>query len=157
VRTSILFLLLLSALAVAPCFAADEELTGPVTREILFEKFPDWQAVAAAYQPRPDCIEKLRSVGREIRVEIYLGTWCSDSKAHVNELFKVLEMADSPLFRVSCTAIPEDKDRRAPFYQGKDIVRLPTFLVFVDGREAGRIVERPEASVEEDLVRILGL
>jgi hypothetical protein len=36
-------------------------------------------------------------------------------------------------------------------------VKLPTFLVYVDGREIGRIVETPERSVEEDLVRILGL
>ena len=156
-RKSILFLSFLSALAVVSCLAAEEELTGPVTREILFEKFPEWQAVAAAYQPRPDCVDKLRAFGREVRVEIYLGTWCSDSQAHVNEFFKVLEMADSPLFRVSCTAIPQDKDKRAPFYQGKDIVKLPTFCVFVDGREIGRIVETPERSVEEDLVRILGL
>jgi len=157
VRKSILFLSLLSALAVVPCFAAEEELTGPVTREVLFEKFPEWQAVAAAYRPRPDCIDKLRAFGREVRIEIYLGTWCSDSKSHVNEFFKVLEMADTPLFRISCTAIPRDKDKRAPFYQGRDIVRLPTFFVFVDGREIGRIVETPERSVEEDLVRILGI
>lgn len=156
-RTSILILSFLSALAVVPCLAAEEELTGPVTREVLFEKFPDWQAVAAAYQPHPDCIDKIRAFGREVRVEIYLGTWCSDSKAHVNEFFKVLEMAGSPLLGVSCTAIPRDKNKRAPFYQGKDIVRLPTFFVFVDGREIGRIVETPERSVEEDLIRILGL
>jgi hypothetical protein len=157
VRTSILFLSFLSALAVVLCFPAQGELTGPVTREILFEKFPEWQAVSAAYQPRPDCVDKLRAFGREVRVEIYLGTWCSDSKAHVNELFKILEMADTPLFRVSCVGVPEDKDRRAPYYQGKDVVRLPTFFIFVDGREIGRIVETPERSVEEDLVRILGL
>lgn len=150
-------ILLLLALALLPSLAADDELVGALTRETLFEKNPEWQAVAAAYQPKPDCVEKLRASALEVKVEIYLGTWCSDSKAHVSEYFKVMEMADTPLIQTACTGIPEDKDKRASFYRGKDITKLPTFLVFIDGREAGRIVETPDKSVEEDLVRILGL
>jgi alkanesulfonate monooxygenase SsuD/methylene tetrahydromethanopterin reductase-like flavin-dependent oxidoreductase (luciferase family) len=147
----------LTASILFPSIAAEEEIVGPLTRETLYEKYPDWQAVAAAYQPKPACVDALRSFGREVRIEIYLGTWCSDSKAQVSAFFKVLEMADSPLFQTVCTGIPEDKAKRAPFYQGKDIVKLPTFLVYVAGQEVGRIVETPERSVEEDLVRILGL
>lgn len=148
---------LVLALALASPLAGQGEMLGPVSREALFERHPDWQAVAAAYQPKPDFVEKLRALGREVRVEIYLGTWCTDSKAHVSEYFKVLDLADTPLIQTACTGIPEDKDKRAPYFQGKDIVKLPTFLVFIDGREIGRIVETPEKSVEEDLVRILGL
>jgi hypothetical protein len=144
-------------LAVSLVTAAQPELLGPLTRDVLFEKLPDWRAVAEAYQPKPDCVEKLRAQAREVRVEIYLGTWCPDSKAHVSEYFKVMELAEAPAIRTVCIGIPRDKAQRAPYYQGKDIVRLPTFVVFVDGREAGRIVETPERSVEEDLVRILGL
>jgi hypothetical protein len=156
VEPSFLRLIILAA-ALVPAFAGENEIVGPLTREILFEKCPDWLAVTAAYQPKPDCLDKLRGLGREVKIEIYLGTWCSDSKAHVSEYFKVLEMANTPLVQTSCIGIPEDRSKRAPFYQGKDIVKLPTFLVFVDGREVGRIVETPDRSVEEDLVRILGL
>jgi hypothetical protein len=157
VSKSSIILVVLIASVLLPAFAAEDEIVGPLTREVLFEKHPDWQAVAAAYQPKPDCVEKLRAFGREVRIELYFGTWCSDSKAHVSAYFKVLEMADTPLIQTSCTGIPEDKDKRAPYYKGRDIVRLPTFIVFVDGQEIGRIVETPEKSVEEDLVRILGL
>jgi hypothetical protein len=149
--------IVLSLALLVPSFTAQEEMVGPLTREALFENNPDWQAVAAAYQPKPDIVDKLRSLGREIRIEIYLGTWCSDSKAHVSEFFKVLEIADTPLIQAVCVGIPEAKDKRAPYYAGRDIERLPTFIVFFDGREMGRIVETPERSVEEDLVRILGL
>jgi thiol-disulfide isomerase/thioredoxin len=133
------------------------EMLGPLSREAILEQHPDWQATAAAYQPKPDCLEKLGALAREVKIEIYLGTWCSDSKAHVSAYFKVLEMADTPLLQTAYIGIPEDKGKRAPYYRGKDILKLPTFLVFVDGREAGRIVETPAKSVEEDLVRILGL
>ncbi len=150
-------LLFLLALALCTAFGAENEILGPLTRETLFEKNPEWQAVAAAYQPKPDCVEKLRALGREVKIEIYLGTWCSDSKAHVSEYFKVLDLAETPLIQTACTGIPEAKENRSTYYQGREIVKLPTFLVFVDGREIGRIVETPEKSVEEDLVRILGL
>lgn len=149
--------ILVLALATVPAVPAQDELLGPLSRESILEQHPDWQAVAAAYQPKPDCVEKLRALAREVKIEIYLGTWCSDSKDHVSAFFKVMEMADTPLVRTACVGIPEEKGKRAAYYQGRDIVKLPTFLIFVDGREVGRIVETPERSVEEDLVRILGL
>jgi hypothetical protein len=149
--------LAVALLAPVPAAPGQDEMVGPLTRDALMERQPDWQAVAAAYQPKPDSVDKLRALAREVRVEIYLGTWCSDSKAHVSAYFKVLEMADTPLIQTACVGVPEDKAKRAPYYLGKDIEKLPTFIVLVDGREAGRIVETPERSVEEDLVRILGL
>jgi thiol-disulfide isomerase/thioredoxin len=154
-KTSLAILVLAWAL-VSP-LAVQGEMLGPLSRESLFERNPEWQAVAAAYQPKPDCVEKLRALGREVKVEIFLGTWCTDSKAHVSEYFKILDLADTPLIQTACTGIPEAKENRSVYYQGRDIVKLPTFLVFVDGREIGRIVETPEKSVEEDLVKILGL
>jgi len=131
------------------------ELAGPVTKEVVLQKCADWQPIAAAYNPKPEFIERLRSLTREVRIEVFLGAWCSDSKTHVSEYFKILEMADSPLIQTSYIAVPEDKTKRAPFYGGKDILKIPTFIVFVDGLEKGRIVEVPAQSVEEDLVEII--
>jgi hypothetical protein len=131
------------------------ELTGPVTKEAVLQKCADWQSIAAAYNPKPEFIERLRGLTREVRIEIFLGAWCSDSKAHVSEYFKVLEMADTPLIQTSYIAVPEDKTKRAAYYQDKDILKIPTFIVFMDGLEKGRIVEVPAKSVEEDLVEII--
>lgn len=131
------------------------DLVGPVTKEAVLQKCADWQPIAAAYNPKPEFIERLRGLAREVRVEVFLGTWCSDSKAHVSEYFKVLEIADTPLIQTSYIAVPEDKTKRAAYYQGKDILKIPTFIVFVDGLEKGRIVEVPQKSVEEDLVEII--
>jgi len=36
-----------------------------------------------------------------------------------------------------------------------DFQRIPTFIVLQDGKEIGRIVERPEVSLEQDLAKIL--
>jgi hypothetical protein len=147
-------------LALLSCFLMmsvlhGQEITGPITPEDLLRKFPEWQAVAAAYSPAPEAVERLRAVSREVLVEVVLGTWCDDSKSHVSELLKVLEVVDNPLLRATYVGVPEDKAKRAAFLQGRDIVKIPTFIVSVDGAEKGRIVEAPVKTVEDDLLAII--
>ncbi len=144
-------------IALFPFFAAGHDLVGPTTREAILEHTPSWQDLAAAYQPKPEALDKLRGLGREVRIEVYFGSWCSDSMAHVSAFFKILDLVDTPLLQPAYFGIPEAKEKRAPYTEGKDILKLPTFIVFVDGREAGRIVETPKRSLEQDLVTILGL
>jgi hypothetical protein len=156
-KSLFVFTVLLLSLAIIPSFAAGEDLVGPTTREAILEHSPAWQDLVAAYQPKPEALDKLRALGHEVRIEVYFGSWCSDSMAHVSAFFKVLDLADTPLLQPVYFGVPEAKEKRTPYYQGKDIVKLPTFIVIVDGREAGQIVETPKRSVEEDLVRIIGL
>ncbi len=151
-------LIVLLALAVGPCLAHQQDLAGPTDREAILALRPSWQDVVASYQPDPGALAKLQGLGREVRIEVFFGTWCSDSMAHVSALFKILDMADTPLLQPRYIAIPEDKAKRASYFEDRtDIAKLPTFIIMVDGREAGRIVETPQKSVEADLVKILGL
>jgi hypothetical protein len=122
--------LMLLALGV---YCGSRDLEGPCTREEILKNSPEWQAGLAAYSPKPEFIDRLRSLAVEIRIDVYFGTWCSDSKSHVPALFKVLELADTPLLQADCYAVPEAKSKRAPFFRGNDIKNLPTFIVFVDG------------------------
>lgn len=147
--------LVLGGLAVVFSAGADTERLGPLTKDQILEACPEWRSAAAAYSPDPASLDALRSLSREVVIEVFLGTWCSDSQMHVPALFKVLEMADTPLLRAVFVAVPEDRKRRAPFFHGLTIDRIPSFVVTVDGREVGRIVEHPEISVEADLVAIL--
>ena len=156
-KSPFVVIIVLLRFALLPCFAAGQDLVGPTGREAILERVPAWQDLIAAYQPKPEALDKLRGLSREVRVEVYFGSWCSDSMAHVSAFFKVLDLADTPLLQPVYFGVPEAKDKRAPYVEGKDIRKLPTFIIFVDGREVGRIVETPKRTVEEDLVRILGL
>ena len=155
------FFVLLAALAAAggivpsPAFA--QELVGSADREAILARCPGWQAAIAAYQPDPGIIEKLRGLSREVRIEVYFGSWCSDSETHVSAFLKVLDLAETPLLQPVYTAVPEAKDKREPYGRERRIEKLPTFVVLVDGLEAGRIVETPQKSIEADLAKILGL
>ena len=152
-KRSSLFSVLLLASLVLP---AQTELLGPLTQESILKGVPDWEAVASAYNPRPDVLQKIRAVGQPVRIEIFLGTWCPDSKAHVGAYFKIMEMADNPLIQTFYIGIPKDKSARAKYLPpDKAVEKLPTFLVYRNGSEIGRIIETPARSVEEDLLAIL--
>jgi hypothetical protein len=90
-----------------------------------------------------------------VRVEIYLGAWCPDCRQHVSAYLKVMDMVRNPMIRTTYTGLPHDRAARGPYTEGKNIERIPTFIVFLGDQEIGRIIETPAESVEEDLWNIL--
>ncbi len=131
------------------------ELLGPLSKEEILENFPDWQEEVASYVPDQEVIEKLQSIPSEIKIEIFLGTWCSDTKRNVSAYFKIMDMVDNPLIMTSYIGIPREDDSRKPFIEGKNIIKVPTFIIIIDNQEKGRIIENPTKSVEEDVLDII--
>nr|MQY61371.1 hypothetical protein [bacterium] len=91
------------------------ELLGPLSKEEILENFPDWQVEVASYVPDQEVIEKLQSIPSEIKIEIFLGTWCSDTKRNVSAYFKIMDMVDNPLIMTSYIGIPREDDSRLFF------------------------------------------
>jgi len=131
------------------------ELLGPLSKEEIIENFPDWQEKAVSYVPNMEVIEKLQSIQYKIEIEILLGTWCPDTKRNVSAYFHVMDMVDNPLFTTTYIGIPRDKVSREPYTEGKNIIKVPTFIVLINDEEKGRIIENPVKSVEEDLLDII--
>lgn len=151
-----IFLLFLSIIFILPSFSQEDvELTGPISKERILQNCPDWKTKIASYQPDQKTIENLRTINHEIKIVVFLGTWCSDSVRNVSAYFKIMEMVDNPLFRTSYIGIPYDRESRKPFIKGKNIKKVPTFIIYIDNKEKGRIIENPVKSVEEDLLDII--
>jgi len=137
------------------CVQGEEELVGPLSKEDLLQNLPEWEELVASYIPKPEIIEKLKLIDQKIKVEVFLGTWCPDCKQHVSAYCKIMEMADNPLISTSYTGIPRDREARQEFIQGKNIVKVPTFIIYFQDQEKGRIIEIPTKSLEEDLLDII--
>ncbi|MFB0564079.1 MAG: thioredoxin family protein [Candidatus Aminicenantaceae bacterium] len=153
-KTAILVLLI--SILMMPFFILGEtELVGQLNKEAILQSFPEWQEVAASYDPNPEIIEKLHAITEEIKIEIVLGTWCPDSKEHVSAFFKVMELVDNPLISTIYIGIPRNKEARQQYIQGKNIMKVPTFIVYFHNEEKGRIIETPTNSVEKDLLDII--
>jgi len=84
-----------------------------------------------------------------------MGTWCHDSKREVPALFKIMEVLDNPRISARYTAL--EYKRRGPkdIIEQNNIQRTPTFIIYKNGIEAGRIIEEVKESVEADLYRII--
>ena len=93
------------------------------------------------------------------RIDIFLGSWCGDSKREVPRMLKVLEQSgiDTSSIRLIFVNNTLAAYKQSPQHEekGKNIHRVPTFIVYENDKEIGRIVESPVVSLEKDLLSIL--
>lgn len=131
------------------------ELLGELSKAKIFEHYPDWEEEAAAYSPNPEIIEGLKLVKFEVKIEVILGIWCPDSKKNVSAYIKIMDMINNPLITTTLVGIPKEKEARKPYTEGKNILRVPTFIIIIDNEEKGRIIENPVKSIEDDLLDLI--
>lgn len=94
----------------------------------------------------------------DVQVEIFLGTWCGDSKYYTPRFIKLWDDLQLPKDHLKLTGLYylDNKKKVGPNGEekGKLIHRVPTFIFYRDNKEIGRIVESPVNSMETDLAQI---
>ncbi len=91
----------------------------------------------------------------DITIKIVMGTWCPDSRREVPRFMRVLKVIDFPSDKVELLGADNSKIVPVANYAALDIKRVPTFIVYKNNIEAGRIIENPATSLEQDMVNIL--
>jgi thiol-disulfide isomerase/thioredoxin len=107
------------------------------------------------YIPKPDPIEAIHNCSQPVEIKVVFGDWCKDSKKHVPAFIKTMEFADNKMIHVEYINVDRKKKEPADLIQGFNIQHVPTFIVFSNGKETGRIVETPKVSIESDLADLL--
>lgn len=91
-------------------------------------------------------------------IELFLGTWCGDSKREVPKMLKILETTDfdTTRLKIVCLNHTEDTYKRSNLGEekNKNVFRVPTLIMYEDNKEIGRIVETPLESFEKDLITL---
>ena len=136
-------------------------LLGPIQREMLQkEPYAKWfHKQYKEYHPQNGALRNLTARFENVRMLIFLGTWCGDSKREVPRFMKITDQLGIEGSQMELIAV----DRRAGVYKTSpggehlkwNIQRVPTFIFLKDGHEIGRIVERPKISLEWDLCDLL--
>jgi hypothetical protein len=127
-----------------------------ITRDRILSAGPEWQRNYDSFQPKPELIEALKSrIQNGLKIDIYLGLWCPDSRNHVPPFIKILDQIGTPVpVRYFGVGRKSGKDIR--YYADKARVeRVPTFIFFRGDREIGRIVENPNTGLCQDMLAIL--
>ncbi len=103
--------------------------------------------------------EQLKPLLQNKRMEIFLGSWCGDSKREVPHMIKLLQDAGMDTAKLSLIFVNNSLSsyKQSPQHeeQGKFIHHVPTFIVYDGKKEMGRIIESPIVSLEKDLLAIL--
>jgi len=132
---------------------AQEIYVGECSRTELEKKIlANYQIYYDAYEVDTNFINSFAEIDEDFSIIIVLGAWCSDSEMNVPVFFRVIDLAafDNQNIRIFCvdrTKIVEKMEL--------DIEKVPTFIIYRNGEEIGRIVESPTKSMEEDLFEIL--
>jgi tetratricopeptide (TPR) repeat protein len=120
----------------------------------------DWfQAQYDVYQPDTAILRKLRPLLKNVRMDIFLGSWCGDSRRETPRMLKILQDAGMDTARIQLFFVDNSdaayKQSIGGEEKGKFIHHVPSFLVYDLQKETGRIIESPRESLEKDLLHIL--
>lgn len=130
-------------------------LIGQITREGLQKKqFKNWfDEGYKSYTPNQDVVEQLINfVPKNAKIVVIMGTWCSDSRREVPRLFKILDAIGFNKDSVTIYAINRKFSAGKVDISAYNAKKVPTIIYYHYGYEAGRIIETPEKSLEEDLL-----
>lgn len=121
------------------------------------EPFSTWYLPEyESYNPNMEMIKDFKGKLKRYRLEVFMGTWCEDSKREYPRLMKILHGAKFPKNRMVTYAVNESKRSFYGEDQGKDIRFVPTIIFYRGGKEVARIVESPvSGSLEEDILMIV--
>lgn len=116
---------------------------------------PWYDSRYAEYKTDAAIIEQLKPIINDYTIKGFMGTWCGDSKRGVPRFYKILEETgfDEDYFEL----ITVGRNKKTPdnLQEGFDLIRVPTFIFFKDGKEVGRFVERPRETMEKDILKII--
>ncbi len=116
---------------------------------------------ATAYTPSIPVLAKLRSQTEDVQVLVFFGSWCSACKQMVPRIMKVDEQLDGSKVQIDYYGLPQGRafsaDTKA---SAMGIKSVPTGVVFLNGKEIGRINGNgwkiPELAINNVLVKAQG-
>lgn len=118
----------------------------------LYAEHKTFQANHQSYTVDQTDVDLIRSVDQPLTIVALFGSWCHDSEREVPRLVKLLSQAQNPLIELKLIAVNTKKEAPASYR----LKYTPTFLVMnAQQQEVGRIVERPAATLGQDIVNML--
>jgi len=136
-----------------------EQLVGLLTEQGLSSPpFNNWYEKAVdLYEPNREVLKSISDL-QDYEIQVFMGTWCGDSRREVPRLMKTLHELNFPDEQLAIVGVNRTKDqyKQSPDGEeaGKNIHRVPTIIFYKNGKEVNRIVESPVASLEQDIQTI---
>lgn len=108
------------------------------------------------YETDKNTVKKLKPYLKNVKIKGFMGTWCGDSKREVPNFYKILDEANFNYKNLELITVNRKKKANG-LEEGFNLLRVPTFIFYKNGKEIGRFVEHAVdgSTVEEDFLKIL--
>jgi len=128
---------------------------GELYKELLLshEAHPWFKKNYNTYMPDLNQLDKKDL--NDITIRIFMGTWCHDSKREVPRFYKILNALQFDESRITMTGLKKNKKGYFKDYSKFGITNTPTIIIYRKNIEIGRIIERPDKSLESHFIKIL--
>lgn len=132
-------------------------LTGKISKEDLqSEPYKSWFSENyQAYEPAEEPLETVSKNINDYEIEVYMGTWCQDSRREVPKFFKLLEEAGYNLDNLTVYGVDRNKVLPDGTEVSTDFEMVPTIVFYKNGEEVNRFVEFPQETLEKDVAKIV--
>ena len=94
---------------------------------------------AKTYEPDASALGRLKNERREVRVLTYFGTWCPHCSRNLPSLLKVEQKLTDAKIKFDYYGLPQQDMKSEPEAAKSGVDSVPTAIVFVGGKEVGRI------------------
>ena len=113
---------------------------------------PEYLAGAESYSLNAPVVGALRTEQRPVTVRVYYGSWCSHCRKLVPHAVKLEQDLKAGKIRFEYFGVP-DSFKSDPELKKVGVTSIPTGIVSIDGREAGRIVGDTDWSSLESVLQ----
>ena len=115
-----------------------------------------YQRLSDSYSPADSVLAALRAQTREVHVRVYFGTWCPFCQRYVPRMMKVADEIAGSKVKIDFYGLPRQINED-PVARQANVSSVPTAVVYVDGKEAGRLQSEDWRAPERALEKLLGL
>lgn len=149
-----LLLSLLACLLIMSC--KDKQYLVGYYNYASFQKECRWDHFTdEKYAPKEKWLDSLSTihVKDSLRVQLFLGCYCGDSKKWVPRFFDL--KPNLPIASVDIISVDTTKKDEKNLGQSAGLKKIPTFIIYQGSDEIGRIVEKPKGNLEKNFFLLL--
>ena len=151
----------LLALTLSACNSSgqlNDHRTGTIEAAQLLNQYPIF-ADAKQQNEQPASDAEVAQLAKQLHhkdIVVVFGTWCHDSQREVPRLLNLIEKVKrnhpEVEFTTTLHAVAPSEQRDQAIVNQYQLTYVPTIMLFSDGQEIGRIIERSEKSLALDMI-----
>lgn len=115
---------------------------------------PEYVVSARSYTPNGKALAALKKEAKPVKVKVFFGSWCPHCKQHLPYLLRVEDELKSSKIQFEYYGLPQ-RFSSEPEAKKYGVDQVPLGIVFVNGKEVGRIRTNDWGSPETRLSGIL--